>query len=101
MVLGQIGEEEGDMKGSLQGMVTFVVIAVGTGTMEHLARCARYATRSGLGPRHTGARGKRCSTVALEGLAKETLGAGRRTRLVVKWRAQRRGGRSEYLWRHS
>jgi len=38
-----IGKEEG----GLEGMVALVIIAVRASTMEHLARCACYATRLG------------------------------------------------------
>jgi len=83
-MLGQIGKEEGDMRGRVMSQVAFV-ITVGTSTMKHLAGCTCYVARTGLGARHTGAGRNRGCSVAPEGLAKETLRSGRRPGLVVGW----------------
>jgi len=83
-VLGQVGKEEGDGRGRVMNQVA-IVITVGTSTMEHLAGCTCYAARTGLGARHAGTGGNRGSSVATKGLAKETLGSGRRPGLVVGW----------------
>jgi len=75
VVLRKIGKEKGDVEG-IKMILIVLVVAVGTSTVKHLARCTWYATRTRLGARYAGTRGDRGSTIAPESLTKKDLRAG-------------------------
>lgn len=82
LVLRGVDEEKRHMQGIVMVLITLFV-AVGTSTMEHLARRTCYPPGTRLWTADSGTRGERCGTVSPQCLTKETLRARCRTELVL------------------